>query len=198
MTGQAPPDLAPAIGVQHPLFTRRLLLRAFDLHDAPVVQALASAREVADTTLNIPHPYREGVAEAWILTHKSLFRTGVLINYAITLVNTGNLIGAVGLRIQPAHNRAEIGYWIGVPHWNQGYCTEAAAAVVAYGFDELGLHRIHAAHLRRNPASGRVLQKIGMTHEGRLREHARKWDRYEDLEKYGILRREYEERQRQG
>jgi RimJ/RimL family protein N-acetyltransferase len=194
MSGQAPTDLAPATGTQPTLFTRRLLLRAFDLNDAPNVQILASAHEVADTSLNIAHPYRGGMAEAWILTHRSLFRSGVLVNYAITLESTGNLIGAIGLRIQPAHNRAELGYWIGVPHWNQGYCTEAASAVVAYAFEELGLHRVHAAHLRRNTASGRVLQKIGMTYEGSLREHARKWDRYEDIEKYGMLRSEYQER----
>jgi ribosomal-protein-alanine N-acetyltransferase len=173
------------------LETERLLLRPFDLEDAPDVQRLAGAFEVADTTLNIPHPYRDGMAEAWILTHNQLFRAGVLANFAVTLRQGRTLIGAIGLRIDPPHERAELGYWIGVPFWNQGYCTEAARATVRYGFDRLGLNRIHASHLSRNPASGRVMQKLGMCHEGRLRQHVRKWERHEDLEKYAILASEF-------
>ena len=86
--------------------------------------------------------------------------------------------------------RAELGYWIGVPSWNQGYATEAAAAVVSYAFGELNLHRVWAQHLARNAASGRVMQKIGMQHEGRLRQHARTNGIPEDLESYAILRDE--------
>ncbi len=179
---------------QPTLETERLVLRPFDLSDAPVVQKLASAFEVADTTLNVPHPYRDGVAEAWILTHKQLHRAGALVNFAIVLRETQQLMGAVGLRVQPGHQRGELGYWIGLPYWRLGYCTEAAEAVVAYGFERLGLNRIHASHFHRNPASGRVLQKLGMRHEGRFREHVRKWDQFEDLEKYGILRSEFEAR----
>jgi [ribosomal protein S5]-alanine N-acetyltransferase len=185
-----------AASEQPTLETARLLLRPFDLDDAPVVQKLAGAFEVADTTLNVPHPYRDGVAEAWILTHRQLYRAGALVNFAIVLRATGQLVGAIGLRVQPGHQRAELGYWIGLPYWRLGYCTEAAHAVVAYGFDHLGLHRIHASHMQRNPASGRVMQKLGMKREGLLREHVRKWDRFEDLEKYGMLRTEFESRQR--
>jgi RimJ/RimL family protein N-acetyltransferase len=86
------------------------------------------------------------------------------------------------------HDRAELGYWIGKPFWGRGYATEAARALVQYGFDTLGLHRIYARHLTRNPASGRVLHKIGMTHEGYRRKHEKKWGIYEDDKLYGILR----------
>ncbi len=194
MTRRVDVSLAESLG-QPTLYTPRLQLRAFDLDDARTVQELAGAYEVADTTLNLPYPYRDGMAEAWILTHKPLFRSGVLVNYAIVLSDPPQLIGAIGLRIQPMHRRGELGYWIGLPYWGRGYCTEAAAALLAFGFEALDLHRIHAAHLRRNLASGRVMQKLGMTYEGRLREHARKWDRFEDLEKYAILRPEFEQRQ---
>ena len=176
---------------QPTLGTARLLLRPFKLEDAPAVQRLAGVREVADTTLNIPHPYRDGVAEAWILTHKQLFRVGILATFALVLVGTEELIGAVGLRIEAVHGRAELGYWLGVPYWGKGYCTEAARAVLAYGFNALGLVRIHASHLTRNPASGRVMQKLGMRREGRLRNHIRKNDVLEDVEVYGILRQEF-------
>jgi RimJ/RimL family protein N-acetyltransferase len=80
---------------------------------------------------------------------------------------------------------------MGVPFWNHGYCSEAARALVTYGFEQMGLHRIYAFHFARNPASGRVMQKAGMTCEGTLRQHVKKWERYEDLVAYGILRSEY-------
>src|SRR5688500_2473522 len=81
--------------------TARLLLRPFDLNDAPAVQKLAGAFEVAATTCDIPHPYREGVAEAWILTHNQLYRSGALVNFAIVVRETDTLVGAIGLRLQP-------------------------------------------------------------------------------------------------
>jgi ribosomal-protein-alanine N-acetyltransferase len=176
---------------QPTLVTTRLKLRPFELEDAVTVQRLAGAAEIADTTLNIPHPYHPGMAEAWILTHRQLFRAGVLANFAVTLKASGALIGAVGLRVERAHQSAELGYWVGHNYWNQGYCTEATRAILGYGFESLQLNRIHASHLTRNPASGRVMQKLGMQHEGTLRQHVRKWDRFEDVEKYGLLSSEY-------
>ncbi|MCI0867423.1 MAG: GNAT family N-acetyltransferase, partial [Chloroflexi bacterium] len=69
---------------------------------------------------------------------------------------------------------------------------EAAEAVVAYAFQVLELNRIWAAHFTRNPASGRVLQKIGMTGEGCLKQSIKKWGAYEDIEYYGLLWTDYE------
>ena len=87
----------------------------------------------------------------------------------------------------PAHQHAELGYWIGVPYWGRGFATEAAGAVAALGFESLGLHRIFAHVHAGNIASQRVLEKIGMRHEGRSREHVRKWDLFVDCENYGLL-----------
>lgn len=174
------------------LRTRRLVLRPFSFEDAPVVQRLAGDRDIAATTLNIPHPYKGGMAEEWIGTHQEQFEKGEQAVFAITIASTGELVGAIGLGIRTEHRRAELGYWVGKPYWNHGYCTEAAAAVVQWGFDRLGLERIHATHFARNPASGRVMQKLGMKHEGMLRGHIYKWGVPEDLECYGILRSEVE------
>ncbi|MDH4110973.1 MAG: GNAT family N-acetyltransferase [Gammaproteobacteria bacterium] len=173
------------------LETDRLVLRPFELTDAPAVQALAGARSIADVTLNVPHPYEDGMAEDWIAMHVPGFELGVLLPLAITLRGTAELAGAISLKIDPESNRAELGYWLGEPYWGRGYCSEAALAVLRYGFDELKLNRIHASHFARNPASGRVLQKIGMQHEGIARAHVRKWDGYEDLVLYGLLRDEW-------
>ncbi len=84
-----------------------------------------------------------------------------------------------------------MGYWIGKPYWNKGFGSEAAKAMLKYGFEKLGLHRINAHHFKRNQASGRILQKIGMSYEGCLRHHIKKWDKYEDIECYGIIDEEY-------
>ena len=97
----------------------------------------------------------------------------------------------MGLRIDQAHRRAELGYWIGTPFWGRGIATEAAKEMLRYGFEELRLHRIFAEHFAHNPASGRVLAKIGMKHEGCHRRHVLKWGEFVDAEQYGILREEW-------
>jgi ribosomal-protein-alanine N-acetyltransferase len=173
------------------LSTKRLILRPFTLDDAPVVQKLAGHRDIAATTLNIPYPYEDGMAEEWINTHQEKFEQGKVVNFAVVLRGNGQLVGAMGLEINKRHECAELGYWIGKTYWNKGYCTEAAMAVLDYGFNELHMNRIFAYHMKRNPASGRVMQKIGMTHEGCLRQFVKKWDVFEDMETYAILRSEY-------
>ncbi len=173
------------------LNTARLVLRPFATEDGPDVQRLAGAEEIASVTLHIPHPYEDGLAEAWIATHQQQFDLGATVTCAVTLRDNGELIGAVGLEVNKPHLYGELGYWIGVPYWRRGYCTEAARAIVGYGFDVLNLHRIYACHLARNPASGRVMRKLGMKQEGYLRHHVRKWGVFEDLVEYGLLRDEW-------
>jgi len=171
--------------------------------DADDLQQLAGDRAVADTTLNIPHPYEDGFAERWIGNHRDWFERGQQAVFAVILkalpaqaneprhLSAARLIGAVALLIQPEDQRAELGYWIGKPYWNQGYCTEAARAVIDFGFQQLDLNRIYAHHFVRNPASGRVLRKLGMRHEGRLLQHVRKWDAFEDLDLYAVLKEQW-------
>ncbi len=149
------------------------------------MQQLCSAREIAAGTLSIPHPYPDGAAAEWISS-----RGREEPRFAIERREDAALVGAIGLRVEPDHARAELGYWVGVPYWNRGYATEAAAAVVRYGFEQLGLERIYAHHFVANPPSGRVLQKIGMRHEGTLRRHVLKWGERLDLEAYAVLRSE--------
>jgi ribosomal-protein-alanine N-acetyltransferase len=167
-----------------------LVLRPFDPSDAPCVQLLAGDRAVAATTKNIPHPYEDGMAEQWIGTHQERFEKGQEVVFAIAEKDGGEVIGAIGLTLNLAQEHAELGYWIGKPYWGRGYCTEAGHTVLRYAFGELQLHRVHAHHLSHNPASGRVMQKLGMRHEGRLRQHVKKWNEFFDVEAYGILRPE--------
>ena len=167
------------------LTTDRLVLRPFSLADARDVQRLAGDWEVAATT-QVPHPYEDGMAEEWIGGHEAAFQKGSEVVLAITL-RSGGLVGAIGLSINGKHRRGELGYWIGKLFWNHGYCTEAVRAVVRYGFEELGLNRIEARHMTKNPASGRVMAKAGMKLEGVLRQQLLRRDSFEDMAIYGIL-----------
>lgn len=169
----------------------RLVLRPFDLGDAAAVRQLAGDRLVADTTMNMPHPYQDGMAEAWIETHEPDYGKGSVATFAIARQSDSNLVGAISLKIDRPQHKAELGYWIGVPYWNRGYATEAAEAILRYGFADLKLNRIFAWHFARNPASGRVMAKVGMLKEGVARQSAFKDDRFEDLVTYGILREDW-------
>lgn len=174
------------------LETERLVLRPFQLDDSEKVEILAGDKLVASTTLNIPHPYPKGGAKEWIATHETSFHEGKGVTYAITHKQTSELIGAISLmNLTPSH-QAELGYWIGVPYWNKGYCTEAGREIIQYGFIDRMLNRIHACYLSRNPASGRVMEKLGMRYEGTRRQHILKWGIFEDLELMGLLKTDWD------
>jgi RimJ/RimL family protein N-acetyltransferase len=150
---------------------------------------MAGAREIADTTVSIPHPYDLDHALAWIGHQRRESVRGRATNFAIRLLAESQLIGCVGLRdIDPEHLQAELGFWIGREWWGKGYAREAAAEVLRFGFEDLRLNRIYAHHMVRNPAAGRVLLHIGMQREGLLRERVRKWGVFEDVIIYGMLR----------
>ncbi|MDN7024852.1 GNAT family N-acetyltransferase [Methanoculleus sp. FWC-SCC1] len=183
------------MNVQPTLATARLLLRPMTFADAPEVQRLAGEYAIAANALDIPYPYPPGAAEAWIAGHEEGFLLGEIAVFGVVLAGEDRLIGAIGLmHIDRRHQRGELGYWIGKPYWNRGYATEAASAIIAYGFAGLGLNRIYATHFIRNPASGRVLEKCGLVCEGRLRQHVKKWEVFEDVAIYGIVREDYRAR----
>ena len=173
------------------LTTERLILRPFVPDDAPEVARLAGDRRIADTTLNIPHPYDESMALAWIGTHAERAERDEGISLAVADRTTGAIVGAAGLAINRAHRRGELGYWVGAEQWGRGYATEASRAVIDYAFGPLDLARVVAHCLTRNPGSRRVMEKLGMQLEARLRQHMVKWDVAEDIWIYGILREEW-------
>ena len=174
------------------LVTERLVLRPFTAVDASTVEELAGNRAIADTTLNIPHPYPKGAAALWIATHSQAFEKGEGITLSVCKLNeTHRIIGAIGIAIDPPHARGELGYWIAADEWGNGYATEASRAMISYGFSTLGLHRIQARHFTRNPSSGRVMQKLGMKFEGINREAFRKGNSFEDTAMYSILENEW-------
>lgn len=173
------------------LETERLILRRLEVSDAPQIYAYMEDREIAFNTLLIPYPYPEGGAEEWITnTHKAA-KAGDDFSFAVTRKADGLFMGACGLHRVPEHQRAELGYWLGKPHRGQGYTSEAARRVIAFGFDVMELNRVHAGYFTRNPASRRVMENAGMTYEGTYRQHVLKWGDFVDMGMCAILRSEY-------
>lgn len=113
------------------------------------------------------------------------------MTFAVRLLQ-GPLIGCVGLGITRSDERGELGYWVGVDYWNQGFMTEAAGACLQFGFEALALQRITSRHYASNPASGRVMEKIGMKKEGFLRRHMKKAGILHDIVEHGILKEEWQ------
>ncbi len=169
------------------LETARLRILPYNEADIAELVPLIGAREVAATTGRIPHPYTVEDAREFL----AKIETDREVSLAVTLRDSGRLIGGIGLRLVEQQQHAELGYWLGVPYWGNGYATEAAQEILRYGFVQLNLHRIFATHFKANLASGRILIKIGMRHEGCQRGHFRKWDQFVDLELYGVLREEW-------
>jgi [ribosomal protein S5]-alanine N-acetyltransferase len=174
-----------------------LLLRPFRLEGDPDhVQISLQAREIAVNTRTIEHPYPEGAALKWISGLQPLWETGSAAVFAICEENSPDVpVGAIGLHVDPNNASAELGYWIAVPHWGKGIASRAAARMIQFGFEELGLNRIHAHHIGPNLASGRVMLKVGMKFEGTFRMNTRKWGVFNDTVHYAILEREWAEQE---
>lgn len=143
--------------------TDRTRLRPFELSDAPALARIAGDERIARMVASVPSPYPELAAESWILTHEPGRRAGTDYCYAVE-DRDGALIGAAGL-----HRCDEgwtLGYWIAPDHWGRGYASEAVGALLKAGRRTLNLRRVHAGYFPDNPASGRVLAKLGFEPSG--------------------------------
>ncbi len=176
------------------LRTDRLVLRPPSNDDAHAIAKLCGDFEIARTTSSIPHPYTLDHAREFIEFCRSEREAGSAANFAITLTDTGEVLGMIGLIVDAESERAELGYWIGRPFWNQGHATDAARAIVDYGFQTLALQRIHAGYFASNEASGVVQRKLGFQPEGVQRRHIVRFGEPHDLDMYALLREQWEAR----
>ena len=142
------------------LETKRLALRAPRLEDAKTMVALANDRRIAENTARIPHPYKMSDAEGFITGAN---KAGGEAVFLITLRDK-TVIGACGVTAREA--TPELGYWLGVPYWGNGYATEALHAVIDYAFTDLAHEALQAGARVTNPASRRVLEKCGFQWTG--------------------------------
>jgi RimJ/RimL family protein N-acetyltransferase len=143
------------------LETRRLILRRPEAGDIASIIAIAGDWEVARRLARVPHPY--GESDALFFLDKVVPNEWV---WAITLRASGDLVGMVGLTSHADPEAAELGYYIARGHWGLGIATEAGRSVVHHGFHRLGLRRITSGYFVDNPASGRVLSKLGFVVTG--------------------------------
>lgn len=167
--------------------TNRLVLRLFQKADAENVSRLCNNYNIYKNTLYLPYPYSIEDALSWIEHHLDNFIIDRSYEFAITDKESGELYGAIALSNNQQFNHGEIAYWIGEEYWGSGYATEAAQAILHFAFKEKQFYKVFARFFRSNPASGRVMQKIGMKQEGILIDHVRKENQYEDLVCYGII-----------
>ena len=176
------------------LETPRLHLRPWTLSDAHTFARLSDDPEIADHTGTFLHPQPDGWAHKRIARYLESSLEGTGYSFAVCLRDSLEVIGECGITVEARHQRAELGYWCGAAYRGNGYITEAARAVMMFGFETLGLQRIQASHFPRNPASGRILQKLGMEREGLLRGYYLKNGVPEDVMYYAALRVDCPER----
>ena len=136
----------------------RLILRAPRAEDVPRIVPLLGDYDVAKNLSRVPHPYtdQDGYAFVALAGQKWTLKQ----DYAFSVLRTTDdaFIGMCGVHPERGW---EMGYWIGKPYWGRGYASEAAGRVVAFAFGELGAERLAACWFHDNPASGRVLEKLG-------------------------------------
>lgn len=137
-----------------------LILRRFSQTDAPQVQKQAGNQYVSETTVHIPYPYPDGLAEQWIKNQSSCWQSGEGCTLAVVLKKCATLIGCVSI-MNIKDNSGEIGYWIGHEYWSKGYCTQACQAFLAFAIPHFGIQTLKARHLTRNIASGKVIKNLG-------------------------------------
>ena len=169
------------------LETDRLLLRPMRMSDARDLFAYASDTEVSRHVLWEPHR-NLGDSRQMLRQVRWQYHRGLPSSYAITLRESGRMIGTIGFMwVNTEYRSAEVGYSLARPYWNQGLMTEALKRILTFGFDTLHLNRIEAQHETDNPASGRVMAHCGMQYEGTMRQRIVNKGRYADVKVYAIL-----------
>ena len=175
--------------------TERLILRDFVKEDWQRVLEYQSDPlylRYYEWTDRTPEAVQEFVG--WFLDHQKQ-EPRIKSQLAITLKSNNQLIGNCGVRMDKVDaTEADIGYELDPKHWNHGYATEAAHAMVDFGFNNFGLHRVWSWCVADNVGSAHVLGKLGMRLEGRLRENEYYKGRWWDTLMYGILADEWKER----
>lgn len=144
--------------------TDRLVLRPLALDDAPEFARLANDYDIAKMTGSFPHPFPQLSVEFKIMSLRAGRKSGQHYCYAITL--NGAFIGVASLHHSNRFGGYEVAYWVGKPYWGKGYASEAAAAVIKAGEEDLNLDVIYAGAFADNPASDTVLKKLGFKRTG--------------------------------
>ncbi len=172
--------------------TPRLTLRRLTMRDAADVYAYAKDPEVARHVLWDAHR-SIGESRLFLRFMVRQYRLGEPSSWGIVHRETGRVIGTIGYMSYNGENSTvELGYSLSREYWGQGLMTEALNAVLKETFEVLKVHRAEAQHFSGNPASGRVMEKCGMQHEGHMRQRIYNKGRFRDVELWGMLRRDWQ------
>ncbi|MEN6520333.1 MAG: GNAT family N-acetyltransferase [Armatimonadota bacterium] len=172
--------------------TERLILRTLRELDAPELFPLINDADVARYMLRVPHPYPENALPEWLKKAEESMERKEQFEFAIILKETGKPIGVCSLdEISWEYEKAELGYWLGKPYWRRGIMTEAAKAVVSFGFDTLKLERIYACCFEQNQTSAKVIQKAGLRYEGCSRHDIKRNGVFINILCFGMIRADY-------
>ena len=174
------------------LYTKRLILRGFQADDISVMREKLNNKKVTKETANIPYPFTTKEAEKRVDFITKGFENKTNYVFVITEKDHDELIGQIGLHLDIANHKAEIGYWIAEANWGKGIATESLSAILKFGFEELKLNKIFATHFIDNPASGKVLIKNKMIKEAELKEHYQCEDgTFSNHNQYRLTKEEY-------
>ena len=170
----------------------RVILRPLSLDDRDQIYENVKKKEDRPFAYIIPYPYAQKDAVEFIENSIKKGEAREEYQLAIESKETGELIGSCGLHSMDwDHRHGELGYLIRAKDRGQGYATEAAKLLLKLGFEEFKLNKISAKCFDENPASKRVMEKIGMTQEGLFRKQMYLDGIYHDEARYAILRKEW-------
>ncbi len=174
------------------LFTDRLIIREYNKIDMTSFVAVTSQAEIRATTYGIPENYTRSYAKNWFRLIKTNIKNGLSYEFGMFLKEDGEYVGNVGLiNVSKLHNHADISYYTDKKFHCMGLTTEAAQAMLELGFKTFGFEKISGMCMRINPASRRVMEKIGMSFEGTLRHELYKDGIYYDIDVLSVLRTDY-------
>jgi len=188
-------DVDNIIGVLPRLETERLILRRLTADDAEDIFAYASDPEVTRYLIWEPH---QSLADsrAFIAAAVGRYEAGIVAPWGIELKREKKIIGTCDyISLSVGHERAEIGYALSRTYWGQGLMSEAVRKIIAFGFEVKGFNRIQAVCETTNIASARVMEKVGMSFEGILRQYLIQRKTPRDVKMYAILRQDWMKRE---
>lgn len=160
-------------------------LRTIESEDAAFLQEVINDPRVRDGLMQV-EPLNEQTERDWIDSMGDSDDTNLLVCV------DGGPVGSVTLKApHDIWGRAELGYLIAPAEWGNGYGTDAVQTICDYAFEERRLNKLYATVYETNQASCRVLEKVGFTEEGILREEGFVDGEYTDLHRYGLLKREW-------
>ncbi len=176
------------------LVTPRLILRPLTMRDAPDMYRYSRDPEVARYVLWEPHASLSDT-RSYLRFALHQYREGEPGSWGMVLRSSGHVVGTIGfMSFDPENSILEVGYSMARDLWGHGLMAEALEPVLQEAFCALKVHRVEGQHATENPASGRVMEKCGMTHEGHLRRRIYNKGQYMDVELWGILREDWQKK----